>query len=56
MQSPLILNLKWFRVVGDVVFAIGAIFYAIAVLDKVGIIKFSESSVEVEDEAAASEC
>lgn len=41
MQTSLILNLKWLRVVGDVIFAVGGLAFAVAVLDKTGIIKLS---------------
>jgi nitric oxide reductase subunit B len=39
MQSQLIINLKWMRIVGDIVFATGGLSYAVAVLDKTGMIK-----------------
>lgn len=44
MQTDLIQYLRWIRVVGDVVFAGGALFFAAGVLDRVGIVKFGESS------------
>lgn len=56
MQTELILNLKWVRVIGDVVFAIGGMAFAVAVLDRTGVIKLSEEEMEVEDERAATEC
>lgn len=39
MQSDLIQNLRWLRVIGDVIFALGAVFYALAILDKTGLYK-----------------
>lgn len=39
MQTPIILKLKWIRILGDVIFAAGAFSFAIAVLDKTGLIK-----------------
>lgn len=42
MQTDLILNLKWMRVVGDVIFTGGALCFALAVVDKTGIYKFNK--------------
>ncbi len=42
MQTELIQYLRWIRVVGDVVFAGGALFFALAVLDRTGLMKFKE--------------
>lgn len=52
MQSDLILKLRWFRVVGDVVFAAGSLSLAAAILDKTGIFKFEkvQSFVGIEDD------
>lgn len=47
MQSELILKLKWMRAVGDVVFAVGALAYAVAVLDKTGLVKLAEAKNEI---------
>lgn len=55
MQTPLILNLKWMRVVGDIVFAIGGFAFALSVLDKTGLVKLSENSVVIEDDAVVAE-
>lgn len=41
MQSDLILNLRWLRAIGDVVFAGGALSFALAILDKTGIYKIN---------------
>ena len=49
MQTDLIQNLRWLRVIGDVVFAFGALSFAAAVLDRVGIMKFGRSKVQVEE-------
>ena len=53
MQTPLIQNLRWLRVVGDVVFAGGGLLFAAAMIDKVGLFSFSNSAIipEGEDEA-----
>ena len=52
MQSPLIQNLRWFRAIGDTVFGLGALLYALAVIDRTGLLSFSSQSseVEIEDE------
>lgn len=52
MQTPLIQNLKWLRVVGDVVFALGALSYAVAVLDKTGIYKLKSAQDQIDVELA----
>lgn len=49
MQSSLIQNLRWLRVIGDVIFAAGAICYAISVLDRCEIINLG-SDEETDDE------
>lgn len=46
MQSPLIQSLRWLRSLGDVVFALGAMMFALAVLDRVGIFKWSSTKNE----------
>lgn len=48
MQSDVIQYLRWIRFVGDVVFAIGALSFAVAVLDRTGIYKLSDVSIKVE--------
>ncbi|WP_417335878.1 nitric-oxide reductase large subunit [Halobacteriovorax marinus] len=48
MQSDLIQNLRWLRVIGDVIFALGAIFYALAILDKTGLYKLKSGESEFE--------
>lgn len=50
MQTELIQNLRWLRVIGDVIFAGGALAYAVAVLDKTGVykVKSSESDTDIE--------
>lgn len=56
MQSPIILQLKWMRAIGDVIFTFGALFLGVAVLDKVGILKLKTTN-EIdthEDEMLAS--
>jgi nitric oxide reductase large subunit len=52
MQSPLIQNLRWFRAIGDTVFGLGALLYALAVIDRTGLLSFSSQSseIEIEDE------
>ena len=53
MQTPLIQNLRWLRVVGDVVFAGGGLLFAAAMIDKVGLFSFSNSAIILEDEDEA---
>ncbi|MFG1520330.1 nitric-oxide reductase large subunit [Halobacteriovorax sp. ZH1_bin.1] len=48
MQSDLIQNLRWLRVIGDVIFALGAVFYALAILDKTGLYKLKSDESEFE--------
>ncbi|ATH07316.1 nitric oxide reductase large subunit [Halobacteriovorax marinus] len=48
MQSDLIQNLRWLRVIGDVIFALGAVFYALAILDKTGLYKLKSGKSEFE--------
>lgn len=48
MQSDLIQNLRWLRVIGDVIFALGAVFYALAILDKTGLYKLKSGESEIE--------
>lgn len=50
MQTPLVQNLRWMRAIGDIIFAIGAFSFAIAVIDRVGIYKLGTQSIIVEDE------
>ncbi|EPZ52439.1 nitric oxide reductase, NorZ [Bacteriovorax sp. BAL6_X] len=50
MQSNLIQDLRWLRVIGDVVFAIGAISYALAILDKTGLYKLKSSEATFDSE------
>src|SRR5690606_36338157 len=52
MQTSLIQNLRWLRVVGDVVFAFGALSFAAAVADRVGLYKFAEDK-QSDDEAVS---
>ncbi len=49
MQSELVLGLKWVRVVGDVVFAIGGLSFAAAVIERVGLYKFKWDNENEED-------
>ncbi len=49
MQSDLILTLKWLRALGDVVFAVGALSFTAAVIEKVGLYNFNLDK-ESEDE------
>lgn len=44
MQSDLIMNLRWLRIIGDLVFAGGGICFALAVIDRTGLYKFKDSS------------
>ncbi len=48
LQSDLIQNLRWLRVIGDVIFALGAVFYALAILDKTGLYKLKSGESELE--------
>ena len=50
MQSDLIQNLRWLRVIGDVIFALGAVFYALAILDKTGLYKLKSGEPKLESE------
>ena len=50
MQTPLIQNLRWMRVIGDVVFAGGGLLFAAAVIDKVGLFSFNTSPIILENE------
>ncbi len=54
MQSPLIQNLRWLRSVGDIIFAIGALSFALAVIDRVGLYKFNKVEMEIENDEVAS--
>lgn len=55
MQTDLIQNLRWLRSIGDIVFAIGALSYAAAIIDRVGLYKFNKvESIEVENDEVAS--
>ena len=40
MQTEVIQFLRWIRFVGDAVFAVGALSFALAVLDRTGLLKF----------------
>lgn len=44
MQTSLIQNMRWLRIIGDIVFAGGALFYALSVLDKTGLYKLRDFS------------
>lgn len=55
MQTELIQNLRWLRAIGDVIFALGALSFAVAVLDKVGLYKLGTSSDSMESEFAVAE-
>ncbi|WP_127716294.1 nitric-oxide reductase large subunit [Halobacteriovorax sp. HLS] len=46
MQSELIQNLRWLRAIGDIIFAIGALSYAVAVLDKTGLYKLKTTKAQ----------
>lgn len=48
MQTEVIQYLRWIRFVGDVVFAGGALFLALAVLDRTGLVKVTESTEKPE--------
>lgn len=48
MGRDLIHYLRWMRGVGDIVFAMGALSFALAVLDRVGIIELKEAKLESE--------
>lgn len=48
MQTEVIQYLRWIRFVGDVVFAGGALFLALAVLDRTGLVKVKESTEKPE--------
>lgn len=50
MQTQLIQNLRWLRSIGDIVFAVGALSFALAVIDRVGLVKFSKVNVEIEND------
>lgn len=54
MQSELIQTLRWFRAIGDIVFAAGSLSLAIAILDKTGILKLekTKSYASINDELA----
>ncbi|HLW57869.1 MAG TPA: hypothetical protein VKY27_10810, partial [Bacteriovoracaceae bacterium] len=55
MQTDLIQNLRWLRSIGDIVFAIGALSFAAAIIDRVGLYKFNKvKTVEVENDEVAS--
>ena len=56
MQTPLIQNLRWFRMFGDLVFALGAFSFAAAVIDRTGLYKFNRQEMEDIDEVSTSEC
>lgn len=49
MQSSLIQNLKWFRIVGDLVFAAGAFCYTLAVIDKTGLYRIRNTEITTEE-------
>lgn len=50
MQTPLVQNLRWMRVVGDVVFAGGGLLFAASVIEKVGLFSFNSSPITLEDD------
>jgi nitric oxide reductase subunit B len=52
MQSDLILNLRWLRIVGDVIFAGGALSFALAVLDRTGVYKIKIAKGELHEATA----
>lgn len=52
MQSDIIQALRWVRILGDVVFAVGAFSFAFAVLDRTGLYKFGTSSLSSTNEVA----
>jgi len=55
MQTDLIQNLRWLRSIGDVVFAVGALSFAAAIIDRVGLYKFNKlENMEVENDEVPS--
>lgn len=56
MQTDLIQNLRWLRVIGDVIFAGGALSFAAAVVDKCGLYKFNSEEEGDVDEIAPVQC
>lgn len=54
MQSDLVHFLRWIRFAGDVVFAFGALSFAGAVIDRVGLYKFDKKTMGEENEVIAS--
>lgn len=48
MQTDLVQYLRWVRGLGDVVFAAGALSYALAVMDRVGLLKLKKEKVGFE--------
>lgn len=44
MQSPMFRYLRWLRIVGDVIFAVGALYFAETVIDKIGQYTFHKGS------------
>ncbi|MEK6625392.1 MAG: cbb3-type cytochrome c oxidase subunit I, partial [Bdellovibrionota bacterium] len=55
MQTELIQNLRWLRVIGDTVFASGALGLAAAVIDRVGIYKFKGTESQLDQSPRSSE-
>lgn len=49
MQTPLIQNLRWLRFIGDVLFALGALSFAAAVLDRAGVIRVGRQKVKANE-------
>lgn len=49
MQTDLIQYLRWIRGLGDIVFAVGALSFGAAVLDRTGLVKFGDSEVVAEE-------
>lgn len=49
MQTEFIQNLRWLRIVGDLVFAMGALGYALAILDRSGIYKLKNAENEMSE-------
>lgn len=49
MQTDLIQYLRWVRGLGDIVFAVGALSFGAAVLDRTGLVKFGDKEVIAEE-------
>lgn len=48
MQSDMVQYLRWIRGLGDVIFAVGALSFSAAILDRVGLVKFKDKKLVVE--------